>query len=304
MPWPFQNHEPHLPWLLRVGSWLFVGCFTLSFGGESSAEPNEPRWRHNETVSLEADDVDRRMLLEELASREGFHIEMRGQFRPDDLLSLSIEDMPIERVLARIIDHQSYAVIENRSGSSKFNLIILGQEHQDAAQAEEASEQVEGTEGSAFTTFALGTRKERLGVLATAAQLPSEEALGILETASFDSHDRRTRSRAVATLSRLRTREGEELLRRVAKESPDYQARLQAMRALAANLEGRATSTLEDIFLNETRTSLRLEALALSTRTGGDQAEGLIQAAMNDHDPRIRDAAREALESNTAVINQ
>jgi hypothetical protein len=264
----------------------------------------------DDRLSIEAENVPRQALLEQISETGALVLEVRGQIEASDTVSVRVGSQPIRDAVSWLVGNHSYALIEGPDqddpSSSRLTLIVFDPDWSTAAAAPPMSSDGDddpANDGASLLIDRLASddQEERLVAVAKAMLLPSEEAATVLEKALEHDNDRKTRSRAVAALLRLKTPQAQALLRDVAMESDDIALRIQAINALSSMLGDGSIDLLDDILAQETRNRLRLAALVSLQRINSDDARASMELALDDHDARIRRAAKRALEGKEVI---
>jgi HEAT repeats len=136
---------------------------------------------------------------------------------------------------------------------------------------------------------------ERVAAVPKVGSLAPQAALDILAGVFAEEDDPLVRSRAVAALTRLEGPAARGLLRARALEDEDAELRMQALNALARSSGDRSINVLAQALRDDPAPAVREAAIEALGRVGGDWARRSLERAMRDPDPRVSQAAEQAL---------
>jgi HEAT repeats len=136
---------------------------------------------------------------------------------------------------------------------------------------------------------------ERVAAVPKVGSLAPQAALDILAGVFAEEDDGLVRSRAVAALTRLEGPAARGLLRERALADQDPELRMQALNALARSSGDRSINVLAQALRDDPEPAVREAAVSALGRLGGDWARRHLERAARDSDPRISQAAEQAL---------
>lgn len=190
---------------------------------------------------------------------------------------------------------QAYALLQaRRTAEARATLEKLRRDYPDSRWSKDADSLLGQVEtGSKGTTSAAGD--EELAEIAVTGlmQAPPERAIPILRKVLSGSHSLDVKKRALFVLSQLDETAALETLGEVASGSPDPELRAEAIRMLGVSGEDNAIQRLQAIYASS-RSSEDKRSI-IQAWLIADQPQLVMQAARNEADAELRQAAIQAL---------
>lgn len=243
-------------------------------------------------VSLEVAGVPLGAVLERLAIEAGFALTMRGSL--DEPVTLRLQDEPIERALARLLDGQPYAMRHDSTGAADLArapawLVVV-----DRPDGEPTVPRADADPAQASPQRLTPDDQEQLRTIRALRRGDPVEAVRPLSALLRTAANPRVRQSALAALAEIDAATALRAVRSALGDG-DPAVRQQALRQLVEFDPGAAARKLAEILQGHVDPATRAFAAdALAGDTSADARTALWAAARDPH-PLVRAAAEQAL---------
>lgn len=251
----------------------------------------------NGALSLRAEDVPLARVLSAVAEEADFRLLVEGDLtRP---ITRSLARVPLDRGLERLLDGVSYLRIYESFGGRPVlaELRVLaspvgeGRAPMSAVVLRQAPRTAPTPDQTARLEAAEEERLQRVRRLQAERGSDVAQELSLYLQRDPSATVRRI---AAAGLARQGGIEARAALT-AALEDADSQVRRQALLALAQRWGPEASPALAGTLANDPDAEARAMAARMLGQTGGAEAEGALEAALQDLDPNVRQLARQSL---------
>jgi len=258
-------------------------------------------------VSADLNAVSLAVLLREMGQRAGFAVVLQGDL--DHLVSAHFRDLPMDAALRRVVGSEHALVMRYEPAREPgmpgrlLEVRVYGDVRGDpdrvtvapvAPRGEGGAQKVEappGPDPEAPGAYSGPAGMAAVRALAARGDAASVAALGrILDTSS----DPAVRREAIEALSRIGGEEAADALAHGLGDD-DSAIRTGVVDALGDMGDEHATRMLGQVLFSESEPDIRLTAVARLGERDSDAARAFLDAAADDPDPLVRDAARKAL---------
>lgn len=267
-------------------------------GGEIQVDVTDDR------LSLQAEDVAVAEVLQAIGEAASFEVVIRGDLGMVGRRSL--EEEPLAAGLRRLAGENSILMLYEKDASGEQQL-------------REIRVQAAGTTTAAVDPAGQGDGRRKRSGRAPGGDIQSYQQLATLDNArrvdAVRGLARRKDEAAASVLAEALVRDGNVAVRRLAANAlssgeagevaldalkaalgdAERSIRIQAMRGLTVNLGNGSASLLVDVVQNDGDPAVRRAAVQLVSAMDGDEAQQVLEAALDDDDDTVRRIAEAAL---------
>ena len=240
-------------------------------------------------VSVIANQVPLEVVVREIAVKTG--VRLIQQVALDRSVSVSMDRLPLRKVLSRLLSDDSYQLYQRVDGEGDENIVrsipgMLWIFAQGTAPAPEAMLFFEGV----ILKGTVGEKKEAIRELRRQGTVAAVRTLSV----ALGDADERVRNAAMEALSKIG---GDEALAAIASASAEDDPLLRARAAQALSAAGgHSAADYLTLALRDEDPRVRAAAVASLGELEDDRHLRMIRQALDDPDPRVRERAVDILE--------